>query len=532
MRPVPTLTLIPQKRLCNAAGITSPRETPASHSPSQSHGRRHHPARAAPSAILHRRALAHWLTPALFRRLLRALHHRQRHSRIEHHSPASVQFGTDAKVCVQRAVLLDAAFAAHSERFVRRAPAVWSSPDQQPKKEEANRRSHEDMSQIARQVRCQSTALPEVTRLSWRARGAVVLREVGRVSQGRGHSMMSSRGDMLKYLRFRSARDHSLGPTGVSNRRAEPHARGPSFVGVGRASHRWEPLVSIIIPAFNHAPFVGQCLDSVVADDYPNKEIFVIDDGSSDGTLDVIESWADGHERAIRISVVSRPNRGATRTLNELLSMARGELVLPIASDDYLLPGGVRALVAALAADPTCQAVFGDCVVVDKVGQMIFPSSLFAYRHTNRDWLVRRLADELITNWTLAGSALLYVREPILSIGGYSQDLLVEDWDFYLRLAAKGWLRFVDCKVSAYRLHDNNANRNPETARRRSKERRKVALRAARHFRGRRRLVLLLEVLSMPPSLHGLRTGRLTYLPFRAARMAIKVMARRLASLG
>jgi len=212
--------------------------------------------------------------------------------------------------------------------------------------------------------------------------------------------------------------------------------------------------------------------------------------------------------------------------------MARGELVLPIASDDYLLPGGVRALVAALAADPTCQAVFGDCVVVDKVGQMIFPSSLFAYRHTNRDWLVRRLADELITNWTLAGSALLYVREPILSIGGYSQDLLVEDWDFYLRLAAKGWLRFVDCKVSAYRLHDNNANRNPETARRRSKERRKVALRAARHFRGRRRLVLLLEVLSMPPSLHGLRTGRLTYLPFRAARMAIKVMARRLASLG
>lgn len=114
MRPVPTLTLIPQKRLCNAAGITSPRETPASHSPSQSHGRRHHPARAAPSAILHRRALAHWLTPALFRRLLRALHHRQRHSRIEHHTPASVQFGTDAKVCVQRAVLLDAAFAAHS----------------------------------------------------------------------------------------------------------------------------------------------------------------------------------------------------------------------------------------------------------------------------------------------------------------------------------------------------------------------------------------------------------------------------------
>ena len=163
---------------------------------------------------------------------------------------------------------------------------------------------------------------------------------------------------------------------------------------------------------------------------------------------------------------------------------------------------------------------------------MIFPSALFGYRHTNRGWLVRRLADELITNWTVAGPALLYVRQPVLSIGGYGEDLLVEDWDFYLRLAAKGWLRFVDCTVSAYRLHDSNAHRNRETERRRSNDERKVALRAARHYRGRRRLILLLEVLTLSPPLSGLRKGKLTHLPRRAARRAIKVTARALASLG
>lgn len=324
----------------------------------------------------------------------------------------------------------------------------------------------------------------------------------------------------------------SNGPTYVLNRPVEPDASGLPLVGAGPTSHRQEPLVSIIIPAFNHERFVGQCLDSVVADDYPNKEIIVIDDGSSDGTLDVIESWADGHDRATPISVVSRPNRGVTRTLNELLLMARGELVLPMASDDYLLPGGVRALVTALAADPTYQAVFGDCIVVDKSGQMVFPSTLSGYRRTNRDWLVRRLADELITNWTVAGSAMLYVREPILSIGGYSEDLLIEDWDFYLRLAAKGWLRFVDCKVSAYRLHDTNQHLNPDTVSRGDIEKRKVALRAARYYRGRRRLILLLEALSFSAPLLGLRRGKLTHLPRRVAKKVLKVTARALAALG
>lgn len=298
------------------------------------------------------------------------------------------------------------------------------------------------------------------------------------------------------------------------------------------ATYAPEPFVSILIPAYNHARFVAECLDSIVADDYPNKEIVIIDDGSSDETLDVIEAWAEAHRDAVPISVVSRPNRGAARTLNELLRRARGDLVFPIASDDYLLPGGMRALVTALTATPACQAVFGDCLVVDKSGRTVHASALYEYRHTNRDWLVRRLADELITNWTVAGPALLYVRQSILLIGGYSEGLVVEDWDFYLRLAARGWLRYVDCTVSAYRLHDSNAHRNPETVRERGNEERKVALRAARLYRGRRRLMLLLEALALAPPLLGLRKGTFSHVPRRATRRAIKVASRGLASIG
>jgi Glycosyl transferase family 2 len=147
------------------------------------------------------------------------------------------------------------------------------------------------------------------------------------------------------HLMSASPRGHRLSPTDVLNRPAESDARGHAFAEADPTSGGREPLVSVIIPAFNHGRFVRQCLDSVADDDYSNKEIVIIDDGSVDGTLAVIESWADEPRAEIPILVVSRPNRGITRTLNELLHKARGQLGLSIANDGYRLLGGVRALV-------------------------------------------------------------------------------------------------------------------------------------------------------------------------------------------
>jgi hypothetical protein len=169
---------------------------------------------------------------------------------------------------------------------------------------------------------------------------------------------------------------------------------------------------------------------------------------------------------------------------------------------------------------------------VDEADLVVFTSALSGYRRTNRDWLVRRLADELITNWTVAGPALLYAREPIISVGGYDADLLVEDWDFYLKLASRGWLRFVDRTVAAYRLHERNEHRNPQTQLLRDRELSRVALRAARRFRGRRQFILLLQAIGYSPPLMGLQPGKLTDLPGRAVSRVIRMSVRALASLG
>jgi glycosyltransferase involved in cell wall biosynthesis len=298
------------------------------------------------------------------------------------------------------------------------------------------------------------------------------------------------------------------------------------------ASHTAVPLVSLIIPSFNHERFIVQCLDSILANDYPNKEILVLDDGSTDGTLGLAQDWAARHGNGLRISVKWQANRGVTPTLNELLAAAEGELVLPIASDDFLLPGGISTLVEALEAKPSANAVFGDCVVVDETGEIIHGSSLFGYRTANRSRLMHRLTDELITNWVLAGPALIYRRDPIRSIGGYDEDLFVEDWDFYLRLARRNWLVFIDRKVAAYRLHGRNEHLNTATLTRRAREQRRVALSAARAFGPRRRLLLRMMALSYAAPLVGLRNRTPLNVVRFGLRSSVRLLARLLAGIG
>jgi glycosyltransferase involved in cell wall biosynthesis len=245
--------------------------------------------------------------------------------------------------------------------------------------------------------------------------------------------------------------------------------------------------------AHNHERFVQRSLDSILADEYPNKELVIIDDGSTDGTLAAIERWVAVHGSEIAVSVTSRPNRGIGRTLNELLRAAHGEYVVAVASDDYLLPGGLSGLVVALEASD-CQAVFGDAQVVDEVGNLRYDSALFEYHKANRERLTTNLAHELIFNWAAGCTVTVCRRESILAMGGYIEDTIAEDWDFYLRLAARGWLRFVDHKATAYRLHGSNTHRDPQTVPILIEQHVKILRRVASDFHGRTRWLLLAKL--------------------------------------
>lgn len=247
------------------------------------------------------------------------------------------------------------------------------------------------------------------------------------------------------------------------------------------------PLVSVLVPAYNHERFVRRCLDSVLEDPYPTKEIVVIDDGSSDATGERIAEWVDRHGHELAVTYRRRENRGIAATLNEMVRLARGEFLRLGASDDYLLPGGLDAQVRYLRAHPAKAAVIGDAVVVDRHDRLLYESSMRdLYRVDKRryrsDQGIRRA---VISHWAVSGAVTLIRRDAFQTRAGWNEALRIEDWDFFLRLVARDALGFVDMRVCAYRLHGANLSKTRDVAARIAnlEESRQVALRHAGSFR-------------------------------------------------
>lgn len=217
------------------------------------------------------------------------------------------------------------------------------------------------------------------------------------------------------------------------------------------------PLVSVLIPSFNHESYIIECLESVIADGYPNIELIVIDDGSSDRTYEKAAEWISQHLRYFQGGAQCRTqeNKGLVTTLNLLVAEAKGLYFVLVAGDDQLLLGGIASRLDYLLQHKEYLAVFGDAQAIDENGNLIFSSVIQDKFRGNK----RALSDprfrtiELILNWCVPGPVFMADRRVTEIVGEYSEKFLIEDRDYYLRLLAFGRLGFLDKPVAAYRLH-------------------------------------------------------------------------------
>lgn len=221
------------------------------------------------------------------------------------------------------------------------------------------------------------------------------------------------------------------------------------------------PLVSVLIPLYNHAAYISRCLDSILEDGYPCVEIIIIDDGSKDNSAALAGQWRSENkaDAVTRFELITRPNKGLTKTLNELVSLASGKYIALLASDDYLLPGGITARLEYLQSNLHKLAVFGDCIVVNEQGEQTHASGIADLYGGHIDCLVNDdlLATELIFNWCVPGPGFMATAKMYNMIGLYDESLTIEDWDMYLRIVATGKLGFVSSPVAAYRYGSGNS---------------------------------------------------------------------------
>lgn len=210
------------------------------------------------------------------------------------------------------------------------------------------------------------------------------------------------------------------------------------------------PSVAVIIPCYNAEKWVAQAIQSALDQDYPNLEVIVIDDGSTDGSLDVIKSFGD------RIRWETGPNRGACAARNRGLALTEAEYIKFLDADDWLIANAIasQAEHAGKLRRAAKEIVFGNALRVNEHGQLL--------PNDPNPWLKSGEAASRV--WMLLGgprtSAPLHRRDYLLDVQGFRENLPAgQEYDMHRRLLENN-IQFVyyDCPVYYYREH-NDPNR-------------------------------------------------------------------------
>jgi glycosyltransferase involved in cell wall biosynthesis len=203
--------------------------------------------------------------------------------------------------------------------------------------------------------------------------------------------------------------------------------------------------VSVIIPSYNHATFLRECVDSVLSQDHANTQAIVVDDGSTDGSIELLQSYGD------RITLLQQRGGRQARARNLGLRVAKGELVAFLDSDDRYLPGRISSAVQAFRDAPWADVVWADYRQINAQGAVV----------TQNRWAANAVGDfrrELIASNPICNATVTLRRRVIDEIGGFDERVpRVCDGAAWYQIAARG-RRFLhlDRVVLDYRLHNAN----------------------------------------------------------------------------
>ena len=213
------------------------------------------------------------------------------------------------------------------------------------------------------------------------------------------------------------------------------------------------PLVSIVIPCYNHDKFVQDSIQSVIDQTYENIELIIIDDGSEDGSVQKIKEMIDiCEQRFNRFEFRHRANMGLSATLNEALEWCEGEYFSAIASDDQMLNYKTKKQVRYLETHHEFVAVFGAVQLIDENDKKLEKLASKARSYNFEDIIMHR--------HNLLAPTQMIRKKAIKDVGGYNANLFIEDWYMWLLLSREGKIFSMNEIFALYRQHDNNISKN------------------------------------------------------------------------
>jgi len=203
------------------------------------------------------------------------------------------------------------------------------------------------------------------------------------------------------------------------------------------------PLISIITPTYNRADFLGQAIDSVLAQTYQRFELLIVDDGSTDSTRELVEAYNDE-----RISYRYQENQGQSVARNLALSIARGDFVCFLDSDNAWFADKLEKSLKAFAEYPDVDVVYGDCVIINEKNEEVSRKNMRRYSGYIAPLMLK---DNFISMNTTMTRRKCF--EEMGGLGGKRR--VADDYDLWLRFSARYQFYHLPEFFAYYRVMDD-----------------------------------------------------------------------------
>ncbi len=207
------------------------------------------------------------------------------------------------------------------------------------------------------------------------------------------------------------------------------------------------PLVTIITPTYNRSSLLSKTIDSILNQNYKNIEYIVIDDGSTDDTERIVRNFQKINREGKKLVYVKQKNMGETKAVNKGFSLARGEIIAVINSDDPLLPGCVSLIIEYLDQNPSILAVYPDWEMID-----IHSKKIQSVHPADYNYLT-----SLKEHYCMPGPGTFFRKKAIELTGGRdSRFHYIADFAFWLKLGMYDELHHLPKTLATFRIHSGS----------------------------------------------------------------------------
>lgn len=225
------------------------------------------------------------------------------------------------------------------------------------------------------------------------------------------------------------------------------------------------PLVTIGIPNYNYSHYVINTIESAVNQTYSNIEVIIVDDCSTDNSVEVIEEWIKEYKGPVITKFIKNViNLGLSANCNIILKNSKGKYFQPLDADDWILPDKIAKQVSLLERSENTAMVYSNSSVINEEGKITNPDYCARIHYDRNKMPQGKIKKDLLTfNFISLPSVLIntqYARE----VGGFDDTLQVQDYYLWLKLSERYDVIYTNEILAHYRVHESSMSNNSFTS--------------------------------------------------------------------